>query len=88
LHPDHEAIGRLTVRIIEETNLTPEIYLFHTRRPNVAVDITTVAKEKAEAFSAHVSQNGGNTGEGPVRRMRDAGKRLGLPPVELFRKLE
>lgn len=88
LHPDHEAVGRLAVRIIVDSGQTPDVYLFHTRRPGVAVDISSVAKEKAAAFSAHISQNGGNTGEGPVRRMRETGKRYGLPPVEMFRKLK
>lgn len=88
LHPDHEAIGRVTVRAVEQSGRSPDIYLFHTRRPNVAIDISSVAEQKAAAFSAHASQHGGNTGEGPVRRMREAGKQYGLPPVELFRKLE
>jgi len=88
LHPDHEAVGRLTVRAVEEASLGAGIYLFHTRRPNVAVDISSVVQAKADAFNAHVSQNGGNAGEGPVRRMREVGKRYGLPPVELFRKLK
>ncbi|MDQ2985111.1 MAG: PIG-L family deacetylase [Armatimonadota bacterium] len=85
LHPDHEAIGRMTVRLLRNMDYRGALYLFHTRRPDTAVDISAVVKEKADAFRAHVSQHGGGTGEGPVRRMRATGAEYGLPPVEMFR---
>lgn len=59
LHPDHEAIGRLAVRVLSEMDFSPEVYLFHTRRPDISVDITTVAERKVEGMRKHVSQNGG-----------------------------
>jgi LmbE family N-acetylglucosaminyl deacetylase len=74
LHPDHEAIGRLTVRKLYEINYSGALYLFHTRRPDTEVDITPVAARKIEAMKKHVSQNGGRT----MRRRTS----------ELFRKLQ
>jgi LmbE family N-acetylglucosaminyl deacetylase len=59
LHPDHEAIGRLTVRKLREIGFQGSVYLFHTRRPDTEVDITPVAARKFEAMRKHVSQNGG-----------------------------
>jgi LmbE family N-acetylglucosaminyl deacetylase len=59
LHPDHEAIGRITVRTFEQLKLDSALYLFHTRRADTAMDITAVADEKVEAMRRHLSQNGG-----------------------------
>jgi LmbE family N-acetylglucosaminyl deacetylase len=59
LHPDHEAMGRLAMRAIREMDYEPEVFLFHTRRPDVSVDITPVANRKIEGMKKHVSQNGG-----------------------------
>lgn len=67
LHPDHEAIGRLAVRVLDELDFSPEVYLFHTRRPGISVDITTVAERKIEGMRKHVSQNGGQA----MRRRTD-----------------
>ncbi|MEO7453297.1 MAG: PIG-L deacetylase family protein [Fimbriimonadales bacterium] len=74
LHPDHEAIGRLTVRRLNEIGYSGSLYLFHTRRPDTEVDITPVAARKVEAMKEHVSQNGGRT----MRRRTS----------ELFRRLQ
>ena len=59
LHPDHEAMGRLTMRAIRELDYEPEVFLFHTRRPDVSIDISPVADRKVEGMRKHVSQNGG-----------------------------
>ena len=59
LHPDHEAMGRLAVRVLNNLDMKPALYLFHTRRPDTLMDISPVAKAKVEAMRKHVSQNGG-----------------------------
>jgi LmbE family N-acetylglucosaminyl deacetylase len=74
LHPDHEALGRLTQRALTRIGYRGAICLFHTRRPDIAVDITPVAERKVEAMRKHVSQNGGQA----MRRRT----------LELFRALQ
>ncbi|MGI8924793.1 MAG: PIG-L deacetylase family protein [Fimbriimonadales bacterium] len=85
LHPDHEALGRVARSAALELGTKPALYLFHTRRPNTAVDISSVGDAKIAAFAAHRSQHGGGHRGGPVKANRASGARYGLPPAELFR---
>lgn len=50
-HPDHLAVARALLDLWPGPAL-----LFHTRQPNVVVDITAVFRDKVAAFAAHKSQ--------------------------------
>jgi len=60
VHPDHQALGRAVLRVAAARASAGEpparLYLFHTRRPNAAVDVESVFDEKLAAFRAHASQ--------------------------------
>ncbi len=60
------------------------VYLFQTRRPDVAVDISGVIGTKARALSQHVSQNGGS-GSGMTGFFAGSGQAVGVAYAELFR---
>lgn len=63
LHPDHLSVGRAVGRIAgEELGTGTEIWLFHSRRPDVVVDITTTLQRKVHALLAHETQVGGDGG--------------------------
>jgi LmbE family N-acetylglucosaminyl deacetylase len=62
----------------------PPVYLFQTRRPDVAVDISTVIGTKEKALAQHVTQNGGN---GSGMRQMFGGKTVGVGYSEYFRRL-
>lgn len=51
IHPDHQAVGRATRAV-----WPGPLLLFHTRRPNLAVDVREVTERKAAAIRAHQSQ--------------------------------
>lgn len=65
-HPDHRAVYRFTLELIEDINYKGEVYSFNIwnyflnfrRRdlPRLVVDITSTFKKKVEAFKAHKSQ--------------------------------
>src|SRR5439155_23915812 len=86
LHPDHEGIGRVVNRILKELPTKPRLLLFHTRRPNVAIDITSVIGDKIRALQAHKSQGlGGNT-EDRIRRYNN-GNMANVGYAEYFRRV-
>lgn len=87
-HHDHEGIGRITVSVLERRGYEGGIYLFHTRRPDVAVEIEDVMEAKMEAISKHVSQNGGALRTNWPRRIRQGSLDFSLPASELFRRLQ
>jgi LmbE family N-acetylglucosaminyl deacetylase len=89
LHPDHEALGKLVTRLWE-THMAelPMLFLFHSRRPNAAVDISEVIEQKVDAMLAHKSQAGANRKAFVARANRSTGSKVNLPYAELFRKFE
>jgi LmbE family N-acetylglucosaminyl deacetylase len=54
IHPDHQAVGRAT-----RAAWPGPLLAFHTRRPDVVVDVRAVAARKAAALACHVSQSNG-----------------------------
>lgn len=85
LHPDHEGIGRVALLALKNRQPLPMVYLFHSRRPDTAVDISTSLDAKTRAFKSHRPQNAAR-GSGPVERNIARGKAYGLPPIETFRR--
>ena len=88
LHVDHQGSAREFLKFWDTLAPgKPPVYLFQTRRPDVAVDISSVIDIKARALAQHVSQNGGS-GSGMVSFFAGAGKSVGVGYAELFRVLE
>ncbi len=86
LHPDHQGSARLFLSFWRTLATDrPPVYLFQTRRPDVAVDISPVIATKAAALAQHRSQNSGN-GDGMKRFYR--GGRFGVVYAETFRMLQ
>lgn len=91
VHPDHQALGRAVLRVAAARSAAGEppatLYLFHTRRPNAAVDIESVFEAKLRAFRAHASQMTRlEWMVGPVirRSARANGRRAGFRWAEAF----
>lgn len=87
LHIDHEGIGRIVMKMWRGKPVPrPSLFLFHTRRPNTAVDISDVMDEKVKALQRHKSQGLDNAGE---RNKSFSGGRLaGVKYAEYFRELK
>ncbi|GGR21791.1 PIG-L deacetylase family protein [Deinococcus ruber] len=87
LHPDHQGSARVFLEFWRGLGTGhPPVYLFQTRRPNVAVDISSVIDIKARALAQHVTQNGGSAGMMP-RLFAGDGRQVGVRYAELFRAL-
>lgn len=87
LHVDHQGSAREFLKFWTTLNTNrPPVYLFQTRRPDVAVDISSVIDNKAKALAQHVSQNGGNGGQ-MSGFFAGSGKQVGVGYAELFRVL-
>ncbi|WP_293915272.1 PIG-L deacetylase family protein [Deinococcus sp.] len=87
LHVDHQGSAREFLKFWDRLPAgRPPVYLFQTRRPGVAVDISTVIDTKAKALAQHVSQNGGGS-SGMTRFFAADGGRVGVAYAELFRVL-
>jgi len=85
LHPDHQGSARRFLAYWQGLGADrPDVYLFQTRRPNVAVDITRVIDVKVDALARHRSQNGGS---GERVRTFYGGRAYGVPYAETYRKL-
>lgn len=88
LHVDHQGSAREFLKFWNTLGAgRPPVYLFQTRRPDVAVDISSVIATKARALAQHVSQNGGS-GENMTGFFAGAGKSVGVGYAELFRMLK
>lgn len=87
LHVDHQGSAREFLGFWRTLGAgRPPVYLFQTRRPDVAVDITPVIDTKAHALAQHVSQNGGQGG-GMRGFFRGSGQLVGVQYAEVFRVL-
>ena len=85
LHPDHQGSARAFLSFWRTLGpARPPVYLFQTRRPDVAVDISSAIASKVQALAQHRSQNLGG-GEG-VRRFY-GGRIFGVAYAETFRRL-
>ncbi len=85
LHVDHQGTARAFLTYWGALGADrPPVYLFQTRRPDAAVDISAVMGTKARALAQHVSQNGGS-GQG-MRRLFN-GRAVGVASAEFFRVL-
>jgi LmbE family N-acetylglucosaminyl deacetylase len=57
VHPDHQAVGRAVGAIYDSlAGARPQLYLFHSRRPDTVVDVTNTIQAKTHALGAHQSQ--------------------------------
>ena len=85
LHVDHQGTARAFLSFWNTLGAgRPPVYLFQTRRPDAAVDITAVMDTKERALAQHVTQNGGSGGG--MRRLF-GGSAVGLRYAEFFRVL-
>jgi len=88
LHPDHEGIGRVVYAIWKMNPERTKLIFFHSRRSNIAVDITEVIETKIEALRKHRSQGLDRGGERNKGFHRAFGRRVGVTYAELFRGIE
>lgn len=87
LHVDHQGSAREFLKFWNSLGAgKPPVYLFQTRRPDTAVDISGVIDTKVRALAQHVSQNGGS-GDNMRGFFAGAGKSVGVGFAELFRVL-
>jgi LmbE family N-acetylglucosaminyl deacetylase len=88
LHTDHQGIGKVVIELHRSLDPDVPVYLWQTRRPDTAVDISSVIDVKVSALAQHASQ-GLATGAGRHRpfAMR-AGSLFGIKYGELFRRVE
>lgn len=89
IHPDHQAVGWAVLGVYNSLGAdVPMLYLFHSRRPNTAVDISSVIKEKLEAAAAHRTQKFNEAAQ--QRTLTSMAQRsaqaVGLKYGELFRR--
>lgn len=100
-HPDHIRAGQAAIDAAKELSV-PKIYLFHTSKPDIAVDITPVIEKKLNAYEAHKSQHQNkqwirfifpflpNLGETAKERLRKQSQMLGdsinVEYAEFFRE--
>lgn len=100
-HPDHMRAGEAALKAAKELGVS-EIYLFHTSKPDTAVNITKVIEKKLDAFEVHKSQHQNNRWfrylfpftyfssepiKGQLRRQAQTfGENAGLEYAEFFRK--
>lgn len=86
LHVDHQGSAREFLKFWNTLGADkPPVYLFQTRRPNAAVDISGVIDTKAEALAQHVSQN---SGSGMKSFFAGSGQQVGVKYAELFRVIK
>ncbi len=91
LHPDHMSVGRAVGRIAAGLpGEGVEVWYFHTRKPDVAVDTEETLERKVHALTAHSTQMGGNT-QGLLSshsaQGRAIGSLVGIACCEGFRRL-
>lgn len=88
LHVDHQGSAREFLGFWNTLGAgRPPVYLFQTRRPDVAVDISAVIDTKVRAMAQHLSQGGG--GGGRMRGFfRGSGQLVGVEYAEMFRVLK
>ncbi|GGJ79493.1 PIG-L deacetylase family protein [Deinococcus aquiradiocola] len=85
LHADHQGTARAVLTAWRTPGPDrPAVYLFQTRRPDTATDITRVMDTKERALAQHVTQNGGN---GSGMRALFGGRSVGVRHAEFFRRL-
>lgn len=86
-HLDHEGTGKIVRRYwLSLPQPRPRLFLFHTRRPNTAVDVTEVAEIKQQALAAHRSQVGDRIGRRNRGFMRADGRPFGDKLMEVYRE--
>lgn len=89
LHEDHQGVGAVVLRLWgEEAAPRPPIYLWQSRRPDVAVDISTVMDVKILALSKHATQGLATVADRHRSFARRAGEMFGLEYAETFRRVE
>lgn len=89
LHDDHQGVGAVVLRLWRENRSdsgTPPLFLWQTRRPDVAVDISSVIDVKILALSKHATQGLATGAERHRGFARRAGRMFGLPYAEAYRR--
>lgn len=89
LHIDHESTGRTVTQLWERIGKSSRVslYLFHTRRPDTAVEISSVVDVKIQALQQHRSQGVSGAQERIRGYNRGQGSRVGTPDAELLRRV-
>ncbi|MGE5541516.1 MAG: PIG-L deacetylase family protein, partial [Bacillota bacterium] len=85
VHPDHQAVGRAVLHILDGAGRQATAYLFSSALPDAAVDITEVLGQKMAGIRAHRTQFGGTGGGGVAEQNRGSGTAMGYGYTELFR---
>lgn len=88
LHTDHQGSARVFLdfwRGLDQDR--PPVYLFQTRRPDAAVDISTVLDIKARALAQHLTQNGEAAAGRMTGVFRQQGSLVDVAAAETFRVL-
>ncbi len=91
VHPDHLSAGRAVALIAREPlGADAEVWVFHSREPDIVVDITETLERKVHSLAAHRTQNGGDE----TRMLRShassgaaIGGQAGVKYGEAFRRL-
>jgi len=91
VHPDHLAAGRAVARVAAEPlGSEAEVWLFHSREPDIAVDTSDTVERKVEALLAHRTQVG-TSAERLLRSHTSSGATMGSQAgtkyAEVFRRL-
>ena len=94
-HPDHLATGRIVEAARQRSSRPLQLRYFHTRQPDVFVDVTDYHKENVKALRCYTSQYGATAAPPYLlhllewerfRRTRKNGNRIGVRFAEGFRE--
>lgn len=88
LHTDHQGIGKVVIELRRSQGFKVPVYLWQTRRPDTAVDISSVLDVKITALEQHKSQGLSTGAERHRPFARRAGSLFGLAYGELLRRLD
>lgn len=90
VHPDHQAAGGVLLEVAEDQPNPPDLYFFHTRVPNTAVDITSTIDTKIRAMQSHWTQLTPGRHEIIAMHLRSMARTLGRAVdyryAEMFRR--
>ena len=94
-HPDHLATGAIVEAAVAETALRPILRRYHSRRPNVFVDVSAFHAGNLAALRCYASQYAWTAAPPCLlrilerqmrRRARECGRRMGSAYGEAFRE--
>jgi LmbE family N-acetylglucosaminyl deacetylase len=86
LHVDHQGVGGLVEEIALRSLRVP-IYVWQSRRPDTAVEITGVLDTKITALRSHKTQGLANRADAHRGWARRHGAMVNVPSAELYRRV-